>query len=61
MSLGNAILLTLKQNLGAWTGGWVFTIAFVVFWWLVLHVAYRRRIFLKMWPSLTAFAFISIL
>jgi predicted acyltransferase len=48
MSLMNALLLTLKGSLGPWLGGWVFTIAFVTFWWLIFHLAYRRRIFWKL-------------
>lgn len=44
----NAIGGMLKQSLGAWEGGWVFTIFFVLFWWLVLDAAYRKRIFWKL-------------
>jgi predicted acyltransferase len=41
------ILSTLKTDLGAWAGGWIFTITFVAFWWLVLDEMYRRKIFWK--------------
>jgi len=47
MSLINALMLTLKSWLGDWTGGWTFTAAFILFWWLIFGLAYRRRIFWK--------------
>ena len=42
------ILSTLKLHLGNWGGGWMFTIIFVSFWWLMLDAMYRRRIFWKL-------------
>jgi predicted acyltransferase len=47
-SLTNAVGLALKAGLGHWEGGWVFTIYFVLFWWLVFDAAWRRRIFWKL-------------
>ncbi|MDW8261944.1 MAG: hypothetical protein RMJ35_05410 [Phycisphaerales bacterium] len=43
----HSILSGLQQALGQWEGGWVFTIAFGLFWWLVLDAAWRHRIFWK--------------
>ena len=47
-SITNAVGNALKQSLGEWEGGWAFTCCFVLFWWLVLDEAYRRRIFWKL-------------
>jgi len=47
MSLASALLLALKNWFGDWAGGWTFTAAFVLFWWLVFALVYRRRIFWK--------------
>jgi predicted acyltransferase len=47
MSLNSAILLQIKSHLGAHAGGWAYTIAFVLFWWLVLAELYRRKIVWK--------------
>jgi predicted acyltransferase len=40
--------MSLKTTLGNWAGGWVFTMTFVAFWWLILDWMYRRRIFWKL-------------
>ena len=41
----------LLQSAGAWKGivggGWVYTIGYIVFWWMVLWILYRKRIFLR--------------
>jgi predicted acyltransferase len=42
-SLGNALILQLQSLTTPHVGGWIFTIAFVTFWWLVLDQMYRRR------------------
>jgi predicted acyltransferase len=42
------LLTHLKTSLGNWAGGWVFTICFVGFWWLVMDQLYRRKIFWKL-------------
>jgi len=42
------ILEWLKESLGAWAGGWTFTIVFVLFWWVILDQMYRRKIFWKL-------------
>ena len=47
MRLIDAILLTLKEHLGAWAGGWVFTIGFISIWWVIFALAYRKRLFWK--------------
>lgn len=38
----------LKASLGNWEGGWVFTITFLLFWWLVLDLAFRRKLFWRL-------------
>lgn len=43
----NHLMIALKQSLGAWAGGWTFTIVFVLFWYGVLEIAYRKKIFWK--------------
>src|SRR5581483_6248368 len=47
-SVTNASILFLKNHLGAWAGGWMFTALFVIFWWLVLDQMYRRKLFWKL-------------
>lgn len=47
-SLTNAIGISLKSALGPWEGGWVFTLSFVLFWWLALDWAHRRKIYWKL-------------
>ena len=47
-SLIAVVLTSLKTSLGNWAGGWVFTITFIAFWWLVLDWMYRRRVFWKL-------------
>lgn len=42
INLAEAVLRSLKQSLGAWEGGWVFTLTFVLFWWQILAAAHRR-------------------
>jgi len=41
-------ILTACQGLaGSYGGGWLYTLSYIVFWWLVLWVLYRQRIFLR--------------
>jgi predicted acyltransferase len=41
-------ILNFWQSLaGGYGGGWLYTLSYIVFWWLVLWVLYRRRIFLR--------------
>jgi predicted acyltransferase len=47
-SVSSIVIATLKTHLGQWLGGWMFTIAFIAFWWLVLDRMYRRKIFWKL-------------
>jgi predicted acyltransferase len=47
-SMIGVVLMSLKTTLGNWAGGWVFTMTFVAFWWLILDWMYRRRIFWKL-------------
>jgi predicted acyltransferase len=47
-SVTGIVLRMLKTNLGPWAGGWVFTLTFVAFWWLILDLMYRRKIFWKL-------------
>jgi predicted acyltransferase len=42
------ILSTFKARIGMWLGGWMFTIVFIAFWWVVMDQLYRRKIFLKL-------------
>ena len=42
------ILDIVKCALGPWAGGWLFTLVFIAFWWLVLEQMYRRKIFWKL-------------
>ena len=43
----NIILSTLKTHLGPSAGGWIFTLTFIAFWWLVLDRMYRKGILWK--------------
>jgi len=48
INLTEAVMRTLKTCLGNSEGGWTFTVAFVLFWYAVLEMAYRRRIFWRL-------------
>lgn len=48
INLTEAVGRTLKFCLGNWEGGWAFTVTFVLFWWLVLDLAYRRKLFWRL-------------
>jgi predicted acyltransferase len=47
-SIGTHALTILKGCLGPWWGGWMFTITFIAFWWLVMDQMHRRKIFWKL-------------
>ena len=47
-SVINIMLAALKIHLGPWAGGWLFTVTYVAFWWLVLDQMYHRKIFWKL-------------
>lgn len=47
VSLQQALVGYLSARFGPELGGWMYTIAFIVFWWLVLLSLYRRRIFIR--------------
>ena len=42
------LLAGLKSMLGAWAGGWAYTVLFIGFWWVVMDQLHRRKIFLKL-------------
>ncbi|MCS7069292.1 MAG: DUF5009 domain-containing protein [Meiothermus sp.] len=45
LNLQNWLLLEAKSAWGPWIGGWVYSLGFVGFWWLVLAWFYYRRWF----------------
>ncbi|MDR5697796.1 MAG: DUF5009 domain-containing protein [Armatimonadota bacterium] len=47
-TLHEAVLGWLVKEMGALHGAWAYASAVVAFWWLVLFVLYRRRIFLRL-------------
>lgn len=47
VSLQEGILAHLNARFGAIAGGWMYTLGFIAFWWLVLWYLYRRRIFIR--------------
>ena len=46
-SLLMVMLHGLFSRFGHVVGGWIYTVSYIVFWWLILSVLYRRKIFLK--------------
>lgn len=32
---------------GALFGGWMYTVAYIIFWWIVMYVLYKKNIFVK--------------
>ena len=46
-ALTSVVIEVLQQSLGNWAGSWVFTFTYVAVWWVILDMAYRRRIFWK--------------
>lgn len=47
LPLQQALLKYLVTGLGPITGGWTYTICYILFWWLVLLELYRRKLFLR--------------
>ncbi|MBO8152167.1 MAG: DUF5009 domain-containing protein [Candidatus Neomarinimicrobiota bacterium] len=55
LTLKNASDITLKEaiisraigSLGLYCGSWAYTLGYVSFWWLVLFIMYRRKIFVR--------------
>jgi len=47
VSVQQAFMNFLFLHAGRIAGGWLYTSAYIVFWWLVLLWLYRRRIFLR--------------
>ncbi len=47
VSLQQALLGYLAARFGQVSGGWIYTGAFIGFWWLVLLYLYRRRVFVR--------------
>jgi predicted acyltransferase len=47
VSLERAILDALGARFGAVPGGWIYTIGFMLCWWLVLLYLHHRRIFIR--------------
>jgi predicted acyltransferase len=47
LSIQDAAVRYLSARFGVDLGGWLYTLAFIAFWWLVLLWLYRRRIFIR--------------
>lgn len=47
VSLQQAAVAYLNAHFGMVLGGWIYTIAFITLWWLVLFYLYRRKIFIR--------------
>lgn len=47
LSIQDAAVRYLTARFGADLGGWLYTLAFIGFWWFVLLWLYRRRIFIR--------------
>lgn len=47
LPLQQAYLQSLRTELGMVAGGWLYTLSYVLFWWLVLAYLHRKRIFLR--------------
>ncbi len=45
LSLQGWLLLQAKATWGPWVGGWVYSLGYIGFWWLVLAWPYHRRWF----------------
>ena len=48
IDLSQWILNFWVNNIGRISGGWLYTVSYIVFWWLVLWVLYKKRIFLRL-------------
>jgi predicted acyltransferase len=46
-SLQQAILTYLTERVGPVEAGWLYTVGFILFWWLTLLYLYRRGIFVR--------------
>jgi predicted acyltransferase len=42
-----AILEFFTKSEGALIGGWMYTIAYIAFWWVIMFVLYKKNIFIK--------------
>ena len=47
LQLQESMLHYLVTNAGRIWGGWLYTFLYILFWWLVMLVLYRKRIFLR--------------
>lgn len=47
LSLQQAALQLLKVYAGRVYGGWLYTISYILLWWLILYQFYRKKIFLR--------------
>ena len=47
LPLQEAIQHACYAHAGRISGGWLYTLGYIVFWWSVLFVLYRKRVFLR--------------
>jgi predicted acyltransferase len=47
LSMQQAVLQLLTGYTGRVCGGWLYTIGYIVFWWLIFYQFYRKKIFLR--------------
>jgi predicted acyltransferase len=47
LPLQQALLHTCYVHAGPIAGGWIYTATYILFWWCVLWVMYRKRLFLR--------------
>jgi predicted acyltransferase len=47
ITVQEALLDSLVNRFGRMPGGWAYTSLYIGFWWLVLLVLYRKRVFLR--------------
>jgi predicted acyltransferase len=47
VNLMMAYRLSLTGWCGSYTGGWVYTLSYIGFWWVVLLLMYRKKIFVR--------------
>lgn len=47
MTLEQWMLTSAKSHFGPIHGGWLYTIGYIVVWWAILWIFYRKRIFLR--------------
>lgn len=46
-NMQEAWLHSMVENFGRWQGGWLYTISYILVWWVILAILYKKKVFLR--------------